>query len=387
VRVVVFILLALAVSPAFAKQKEISYDREIRPLLQKYCYDCHNEKKSKGDLSLEHYKSLEAIRADRKKWEMVLRNVRSGEMPPEKKPQPNADERDLLAKFVEQEIFRVDPKNPDPGRVTIRRLNRAEYNNTIRDLVGVDFNSAEDFPADDVGYGFDNIGDVLSMPPILLEKYLAAAEKILDAAIVENGPIYDGPKKRIEAETLPATGKGNTRYGKSAFGLMVEGEIYTTNSFPATGEYILRTRAFGQPFGPELPKLEMRLDGKAVRVLEVQAVEGKARDYDIRLKVEAGDHRLSAAYINNFKNGQGDRNLIVDYLEIIGPVSPQPIQGHTSAFFSIPIRVESSKHLRSAHSADPSPRMKSTACSRFTQWAARMAIRMNVQYGWRSRPF
>src|SRR5690606_29839192 len=66
----------------------------------------------------------------------------------------------------------------DPGRVTIRRLNRNEYNNTIRDLLGVDFRPADDFPSDDVGYGFDNIGDVLSMPPILLEKYLSAAESI-----------------------------------------------------------------------------------------------------------------------------------------------------------------------------------------------------------------
>src|SRR5262249_19009088 len=73
-------------------------------------------------------------------------------------------------------------KQRDPGRVTIRRLNRAEYNNTIRDLVGIDFQPADDFPADDVGYGFDNIGDVLSLPPLLMEKYLAAAGRIVEKA-------------------------------------------------------------------------------------------------------------------------------------------------------------------------------------------------------------
>ena len=321
-RALLFILLAVA--PAFAKQKEISYDKEIRPLLQKFCYDCHNEKKSKGDLSLEHYKSIDAIRADRKKWELVLRNVRSGEMPPEDKPQPSADQRELLTKFVEQEIFRVDPKNPDPGRVTIRRLNRAEYNNTIRDLVGVNFQPADDFPADDVGYGFDNIGDVLSMPPILLEKYLSAAEKILSAAILENGPIYDGLKKRIEAEKLKGTGEGNGPYGGFAFGLTKEGEVFTTNKIETSGEYILRTRAFGTQHGPELPKLELRLDGKVVKVFDVGAVEGKSREYDIRLQLDAGEHRLAGAYINNFVNRQGDRNLYVDYFEVIGPVTPQP---------------------------------------------------------------
>src|SRR6266542_3399531 len=86
--------------------------------------------------------------------------------------------------LMKSRSFRCDCDHPDPGRVTLRRLNRAEYNNTIRDLVGVDFQPADDFPADDSGYGFDNIGDVLSLPPALLEKYLAAARRILNKAFV-----------------------------------------------------------------------------------------------------------------------------------------------------------------------------------------------------------
>src|SRR6185503_10649065 len=77
---------------------------------------------------------------------------------------------------------------PDPGRVTIRRLNRTEYNNTIRDLVGVDFQPAEDFPSDDIGHGFDNIGDVLTLSPVLMERYLAAAESVMQRAIVVDPP-------------------------------------------------------------------------------------------------------------------------------------------------------------------------------------------------------
>src|SRR2546426_10347469 len=103
-------------------------------------------------------------------------------MPPENKPQPTPAERDLITRWVGSCFFQCDCKHPDPGRVTLRRLNRAEYNNTIRDLVGVEFQPADDFPADDSGYGFDNIGDVLSLSPVLLEKYLAAAERILQAA-------------------------------------------------------------------------------------------------------------------------------------------------------------------------------------------------------------
>src|SRR5437660_9601661 len=118
-------------------------------------------------------------------------------MPPENKPQPSPAERDLITRWVSAFFFPCDCNHPDPGRVTIRRLNRAEYNNTIRDLLGVKFQPANDFPADDSGYGFDNIGDVLSLSPLLLEKYVGAAEKILDAAVV-TGPVFTGPAQRFQ---------------------------------------------------------------------------------------------------------------------------------------------------------------------------------------------
>ena len=94
-------------------------------------------------------------------------------MPPEDQEQPSSGERQFVTGWIKATLDRPVPiAEQDPGRVTIRRLNRAEYNNTIRDLVGVDFHPADDFPADDVGYGFDNIGDVLSLSPIFVEKYL-----------------------------------------------------------------------------------------------------------------------------------------------------------------------------------------------------------------------
>lgn len=315
--------------------KDLALEKEIQPLLKRYCFECHNDQKAKGELSLEKFNTLESIRKDRKKWELVLKNVRSGEMPPEKKPQPSMEERETLVKFVESQIFRVDPKKPDPGRVTIRRLNRAEYNNTIRDLVGVEFRPADDFPVDDVGYGFDNIGDVLSLSPILLEKYLSAAEKILASAIVDSGPIFDGPRKRIEAETMKTTAQGSSPYGGYAFALNKEGEIYTTNRIEAPGEYIIRIRAFGQQFGSEPPRLELRLRGKAVKVFDITAVEGKAAEYEVKLPLEPGEQRLAAAYINNYVTPQGDRNLIIDYIDVIGPVARQPYpKTHQNIFTS-----------------------------------------------------
>src|SRR5439155_5905116 len=111
------------------------------------------------------------------------KNVRAGLMPPAKKPRLSADEMQTLERWVKRDALGIDPANPDPGRVTLRRLNRAEYRNTIRDLMGIDFRADEEFPPDDSGYGFDNIGEVLTVSPLLLEKYMEAAEKITTEAV------------------------------------------------------------------------------------------------------------------------------------------------------------------------------------------------------------
>ena len=126
-----------------------------------------------------------SIIKDRKLWGRLAEYVEAGDMPPEGRPQPTEAEVEQLTRAIEEVLSNVDcGRETDPGRVTMRRLNRAEYNNTIRDLVGIDFHPADDFPSDDVGYGFDNIGDVLTLPPLLFEKYLAAAEATAEKAIV-----------------------------------------------------------------------------------------------------------------------------------------------------------------------------------------------------------
>src|SRR5438093_5336637 len=132
-----------------------------------------------------------------------MKSLQAHAMPPEKKPQPTAEEREIITAWIQSEIFQCDCDHPDPGRVTIRRLNRAEYNNTIRDLVGLHFQPAKDFPADDSGYGFDNIGDVLSLSTVLVEKYLAAAEKILEEAIPA-GSATNGPNPALNPEAAQA---------------------------------------------------------------------------------------------------------------------------------------------------------------------------------------
>jgi len=155
------------------------YTEQVRPLLETYCFDCHTDEGAEADLRLEPFTTVAELRDGRATWLKVLAQLQLQHMPPADADQPTAEERKMLVEWIDRTINTVDCSGPvSPGRVTLRRLNRHEYRNTIRDLLGIDFEPAEDFPADDVGYGFDNIGDVLSLPPLLMEKYLAAAEEI-----------------------------------------------------------------------------------------------------------------------------------------------------------------------------------------------------------------
>ncbi len=171
-----------------------SFEQDIQPLLKTYCYRCHGDGKKKAGLSLDSYKNEMDVVRDYKVWERVHENLAKREMPPKEKDvsQPTSAERTLLASWIRQRLdTHYRTSKPEAGRVTVRRLNRQEYNNTIRDLFGIDFKPAANFPEDDSGHGFDTIGDVLSLSPLHFEKYLAAAESILDRSII--APIQGKP--------------------------------------------------------------------------------------------------------------------------------------------------------------------------------------------------
>jgi uncharacterized protein DUF1592/uncharacterized protein DUF1588/uncharacterized protein DUF1587/uncharacterized protein DUF1585/uncharacterized protein DUF1595/predicted xylan-binding protein with Ca-dependent carbohydrate-binding module/cytochrome c len=336
------------------KPEDAAFEKRVKPLLSKYCFNCHGEKK-KAELDLRIYSDVASVQRDRTVFEKVLKNLQSHEMPPENKPQPTPEERKLISEWIQSEIFKCDCDNPDPGRVTIRRLNRVEYNNTIRDLVGVDFRPADDFPADDSGYGFDNIGDVLSLPPMLLEKYLAAAEKILDKAIIADTRPRPATQ-RFPAAALEGTAPGDP-LGGGARSLTREGDIGATVEFPRDGEYILRARAYGEQAGPEPAKMSLSIDGKEVKRFDVPAEENDPRVYETRVQVEAGKRRFAATYLNNYRNLKDpnpknrDRNLIVVYLEVVNPsqeTTPQLPQTHRRIFFRQPTpatRMETAREI------------------------------------------
>jgi Protein of unknown function (DUF1592)/Protein of unknown function (DUF1588)/Protein of unknown function (DUF1587)/Protein of unknown function (DUF1585)/Protein of unknown function (DUF1595)/Planctomycete cytochrome C len=196
-----FSLLLLAFAPLHAA---VDFQKDILPVLEDHCFDCHGDGAKKGDFSFEKGGSLAASFKDKQHWYAVWKNLTAQLMPPSDEPQPQAEQRERVLRWIETAVFKVDPKNPDPGRVTIRRLNRMEYRNTIADLLGLEFDTDEAFPEDDTGYGFDTIGDVLSISPLLMEKYLAAAETIAgEVASKAGGRI---PTQTVEPDKFRLTG-------------------------------------------------------------------------------------------------------------------------------------------------------------------------------------
>jgi len=182
------LLLAALAGPAAAPDPDLAgdYAERVRPILAKHCLGCHSTQKKKGDLDLERYATLDAIRKDLKPWPMVIENLENGEMPPKKSPRLAADEKSTITGWVRAMLdVEARARAGDPGRVVVRRLSNAEYNNSIRDLTGVDLQPARDFPADGAaGEGFTNAGDALVTSPTLLGKYLNAAKDVAAHALL-----------------------------------------------------------------------------------------------------------------------------------------------------------------------------------------------------------
>jgi mono/diheme cytochrome c family protein len=253
---------------------------EAVPFVKKHCVECHGAKEPKADLSLAGDLDVKALVTRRGVWENVIDMVETGQMPPKEVAKPDPVEVDKFVTLVKT-IFDDSDRHakPDPGRVTVRRLNRVEYNNTIHDLVGVDFNPAEDFPSDDIGHGFDNIGDVLTLSPVLMERYLSAAESIVNRAIVPNPP---KPSDRgMGARYLEPAGQGvserkwrgiSTRPNPNA---IFTGPLHTKYSIPDDGEYNFKLNCYAETTADGPVQIAILVCGKNVpgRVSDEEAAQ------------------------------------------------------------------------------------------------------------------
>ncbi|HHY85314.1 MAG TPA: DUF1592 domain-containing protein [Verrucomicrobia bacterium] len=200
-----FVLLALLQCRPLCAVEDpavAAFKKNVEPILIQHCYDCHGDGMNKGDVAFDDLAPNALL--DHSLWTRVLKNVRAGLMPPADKPRLSAEHLQVLEHWIKRDVFRIDPENIDPGRVTLRRLNRVEYRNTIRDLMGIDFNAEEELPADDTGYGFDTIGDVLTVSPMLLEKYISAANEIVNRAVPTVSRVM--PERVIPGNRFRSTG-------------------------------------------------------------------------------------------------------------------------------------------------------------------------------------
>jgi hypothetical protein len=204
----------------------------------------------------------------------------------------------------------------DPGRVTIHRLNRNEYNNTVRDLLGTSQTPADAFPADDFGLGFDNIADVLSTSPLQAELYERAADGLVAEAMAI--PITEPTKFQIEAETaLASVGQQSG----DAWNLYSNGEVYQTIDIPYDGKYLFRARVWGQQAGPDLPHVNLTVDQLPVFMVDTDAIVNAAKIYEIEIEVKAGVHKFAVEFTNDYYDEMlmADRNLLVDWFSVEGP--------------------------------------------------------------------
>lgn len=324
----------------------------VQTVLARHCYSCHNDKTKVANLNLQATDLPPAL------WEKVLDKISSGRMPPPGSLAPSKADVAMVTAWIEK---RLGPPATDPWRVTTRRLNRDEYNRTVRDLLGVALRPADEFPLDDAGYGFDNIGDVLSVSPLLMEKYMAAARAISKAAVY--GPTTPAkPTKLIRFMSK----KSQDDPTPNALPYSYRGAIYGSFVFPVNGEYELRMRVANyRPRSTDsarmkelLRKMHLTDAEKLERAEEnrkayppvtmvlqfdgapilTEVVEGNI-DYQYahgesvaRVKIKAGEHFFRASYpefagMENPRdnvNLDGRRKLFIDYVDIVGPFQPAP---------------------------------------------------------------
>src|SRR3954452_14793376 len=316
------ILPKLLLAPLFAAILSAgTFDTDVKPVLTNTCAPCHNQKLATAGLNVNAFLDPATILTRREAWEAILAKLRSGEMPPKGIRKPPVEP---FIKFVQGEFDKADRNTkPDPGRVVAHRLNRSEYANTIRDLLGVDFRANEEFPADDSVYGFDNIGAALTVSPTHMQKYLSAAEKIASRA--------------VGGDPLPKPGVFNRRDRVRRVEI---GHLQLDDIVEYDADYIVRANLVGHRGANDNPvTVVISVDGKPVKTesvpVQISAVNqqgGATQRGTVEAKVflGGGTHRFAVEFVNDEhlkdipENARmnNNRNIYPESIELTGPFAP-----------------------------------------------------------------
>ncbi len=278
-----------------AQRATSQWEKTGWPMLQKFCIDCHNQDNQEAEVDLSLLENLNGSEAASASMQRVLEMVRFGAMPPDDADLPTDTERKELVNAIDGALYSVVcDMRPRPGKVTARRLNRAEYNHTIRDLFAMDLRPADKFPSDEVGAGFDNNGDILSLSPMQIEKYLDAAEAVSQDVIIDPATL---PQMEFEVAPDQILVHGETRTGRfNGRFLAPDAFAWVDVSVPVKGEYEIRVRGGNSAKGK--PKSFVAVyDEKGILVelddLEYFGGSGRADSFRFRVELAKGKHRFA----------------------------------------------------------------------------------------------
>ena len=305
---------------SFAKEgKNEALFNEVLPLLEEYCYDCHGDGAQKGGFAMDELISLGNFEEHHEMWDRVWKNAYNRNMPPANVDQPQDREISKILSWIEKESFQYNPGQIDPGHVVLRRLNRTEYENTIKDLFQVTIDAKNYFPADDTGYGFDTIGEVLTLSPLLMEKYMGMAEIVMEKIL---GPIDDqGENIRFITDDI----KGGRKHGDLRV-LPSQGSFTISHQSDMGGEYEAKVWASASRAGDELAKMEVSINGSKIKTFSIDSEYPQKLIYTFKYYAkEKSSNKISLSFINDFFDPKNknpklrDRNLYVKKIEISFP--------------------------------------------------------------------
>ena len=282
-----------------------------RKFLNRYCTGCHNDDVKAGDMTLSQF-DLTRIDQNPKLAEKIIYKLRGGLMPPPGVPRPDAATAAAFASALEKVIDEAAAARPNPGRPYLHRLNRTEYANSIRDLLGVQVDVATLLPPDNMSHGFDNMSDVLTISPALMDAYIRAAGKISRQAVGDPGaPAITSSyyNSRVVSQDRHVEG---TPFG-------TRGGIGVMHHFPADGEYVFRLRFYHHPVGPLFginqgkgQQIEVAVNLQRVALLDIDPLMTPEGIVTPPIKIKAGPQRISASFINKFDGPIEDEFRLVE---------------------------------------------------------------------------
>jgi mono/diheme cytochrome c family protein len=337
-------MLALLVLPAVLRSSSAQelVPNSIADILSKQCFDCHGNGASEGGLKLDGLLQQTTTEETKQRWWKVLSNVRAGTMPP-----PDSDSRlsqpelQNISNWIKYKAFEIDRNQPDPGRVTLRRLNRREYANTIRDLLGIDFNADIVFPPDDTGFGFDNVGDALSLSPMVVEKFLAAASQIVNEAVPKTNWVM--PELKYRATDFRGESGNNADNMRMNRSHQVQRKVDIEKRGQYSIAFVMKSGGSFE-FSPQRCLAVCSLDGNELFRSEYGWNESKRHYYTFEQTLAPGEHRIEfdvTPIATTEKGGEGFfADLDVESLVISGPADRSQWQ-HPKGYERVFTRPES----------------------------------------------